>query len=199
MFLKIKVKEPFLAICPLIQPLRSIYYVPWGHFCSGPHFAEKEILSPLLPDQKLPAPLFYSSTLKLGPKAETQGGNYVDSFPSRYFSAAPLSISWLLRGFPWWLRQQRIACDVRDQVWSLDNKEFPGEGNGYPFQYSCPENSTDRGTWQAIVHGVTVLDTIEWKMLFFSLFKRLSKILCESPDFLNIGESSLPWFWENMC
>ena len=31
----------------------------------------------------------------------------------------------------------------------------PGEGNGYPLQYSCPENSMDRGAWQATVHGVT--------------------------------------------
>ena len=30
----------------------------------------------------------------------------------------------------------------------------PGEGNGYQLQYSCLENSMDRGTWQAIVHGV---------------------------------------------
>jgi len=30
----------------------------------------------------------------------------------------------------------------------------PGEGNGSPFQYSCPENSMDRGAWWAIVHGV---------------------------------------------
>ena len=31
----------------------------------------------------------------------------------------------------------------------------PGEGNGYPLQYSHLENSTDRGAWQATVHGVT--------------------------------------------
>ena len=31
----------------------------------------------------------------------------------------------------------------------------PGEGNGYPLQHSCLENSVDRGAWQAIVHGVT--------------------------------------------
>ena len=31
----------------------------------------------------------------------------------------------------------------------------PGEGNGYPLQYSCLENYMDRGTWQATVHGVT--------------------------------------------
>ena len=30
----------------------------------------------------------------------------------------------------------------------------PGEGNGYPLQYSCPENSMGRRAWQAIVHGV---------------------------------------------
>ena len=23
----------------------------------------------------------------------------------------------------------------------------PGEGNGYPLQYSCQEDSTDRGAW----------------------------------------------------
>ena len=31
----------------------------------------------------------------------------------------------------------------------------PGEGNGNPPQYSCLENSIDRGAWQAIVHEVT--------------------------------------------
>ena len=30
-----------------------------------------------------------------------------------------------------------------------------GEGNGNLLQYSCLGNPIDRGTWQAIVHGVT--------------------------------------------
>ena len=30
----------------------------------------------------------------------------------------------------------------------------PGEGNGNPFQYSCLENSMDRGAWRATVHGI---------------------------------------------
>ena len=30
----------------------------------------------------------------------------------------------------------------------------PGEGNGNPLQYSCPENSMDRETWRAIVNEV---------------------------------------------
>ena len=29
----------------------------------------------------------------------------------------------------------------------------PGEGNGYPLQYSGLENSMDRGGWQVTVHG----------------------------------------------
>ena len=35
----------------------------------------------------------------------------------------------------------------------------PGEGNGSPLQYSCLENATDRGAWQAAVHGVTKSQT----------------------------------------
>ena len=30
----------------------------------------------------------------------------------------------------------------------------PGGGHGNPLQYSCLENSMDRGAWQATVHGV---------------------------------------------
>ena len=30
----------------------------------------------------------------------------------------------------------------------------PAEGNGNLLQYSCLENSKDRGAWQATVHGV---------------------------------------------
>ena len=31
----------------------------------------------------------------------------------------------------------------------------PGEGHGNPLQYSCLENSMNRGAWWAIVHCVT--------------------------------------------
>jgi len=30
----------------------------------------------------------------------------------------------------------------------------PGEGNGNPLQYSCPENPMDGRAWWATVHGV---------------------------------------------
>ena len=32
-------------------------------------------------------------------------------------------------------------------------ERIPGEGNGYPWQYSCLENSMDREDWWAIIHG----------------------------------------------
>ena len=32
---------------------------------------------------------------------------------------------------------------------------WSGEGNGNPLQYSCLENSMERGAWWATIHGVT--------------------------------------------
>ena len=47
------------------------------------------------------------------------------------------------------------------QVQSLGREDFPGDGNGNPLQYSCLENSMDRGTWRATVHGVAESDMTE--------------------------------------
>ena len=41
--------------------------------------------------------------------------------------------------------------------------KIPGEGNGYPLQYSCLENSMDRGAWYTAVSGVGKgSDMTEW-------------------------------------
>jgi len=50
-------------------------------------------------------------------------------------------------GLPLWVRWWRSCLH-----WGSGRS--PGEGNGYPLQYSCLENSMDRGVWQDIVHGV---------------------------------------------
>ena len=42
------------------------------------------------------------------------------------------------------------ACNVGDLGLILESS--PGVGNGNPLQYSCLENSMDRGAWWAIVH-----------------------------------------------
>ena len=52
------------------------------------------------------------------------------------------------------------AGDARDESLIPGSGRSPGEGNGNPLQYSCLEKPTDRGAWQATVHGVTEeLDT----------------------------------------
>ena len=38
----------------------------------------------------------------------------------------------------------------------------PGDGNGYPLQYSWLENSMGRGAWRATVPRVAQLNTTEW-------------------------------------
>ena len=46
------------------------------------------------------------------------------------------------------------ACKVGDLGLIPGLGRYPGEGTGNPLQYSCLENSMDRGTWQTTVHGV---------------------------------------------
>ena len=43
------------------------------------------------------------------------------------------------------------AGDVRSIPGSVRS---PGEENGYPVQYSCLENSRDRGAWPTTIHSV---------------------------------------------
>ena len=47
------------------------------------------------------------------------------------------------------------AGDVRDAGSIPGSGKSPGGGHGNPLQYSCLENSMDKGDWQATVHRVT--------------------------------------------
>ena len=44
------------------------------------------------------------------------------------------------------------AGDSRDIGLMPGSKRSPGGGHGNPPQFSCLENPTDRGAWQATVH-----------------------------------------------
>ena len=46
------------------------------------------------------------------------------------------------------------ACNARNPGLIPGLARSVGEGNGNPLQYSCLENSVDRGVWWAIVYGV---------------------------------------------
>ena len=51
--------------------------------------------------------------------------------------------------------------DSGDSSLILGLGRFPGEGNSNPLQYSCLEDSMERGAWWATVHGVTESDSTE--------------------------------------
>ena len=57
-------------------------------------------------------------------------------------------------GFPHESEGKESACNVGHPGSTPGWGRSPGEGNGNPLQYSCLENSMDRGPWRATVHGV---------------------------------------------
>ena len=74
-----------------------------------------------------------------------------------------LRVLYSLLGFPSGSALKESTCDVGYTGSIPGSGKSPGEKNGNPFPLSCPENPMDRGTWRAIVHGVTKeLDTAEW-------------------------------------
>ena len=56
--------------------------------------------------------------------------------------------------FPGGSDGKEFACNIGDMGSITGLGRSPGEGNGYPLQYSCLGNPTDRGAWWATVHGV---------------------------------------------
>ena len=69
---------------------------------------------------------------------------------------------WVLlknRGFPSSSDGKPSACNMGDHGSIPRLGRSPGEGNSNPLQYSCLENSMDRGAWWATVHGVAKSQT----------------------------------------
>ena len=67
-----------------------------------------------------------------------------------------------IMGLLWWLNSKESVCssgDTEDMSSIPGSRRSPGGGHGKPLQYSCLENSMDRGTWRAIVHRVTKSQT----------------------------------------
>ena len=69
---------------------------------------------------------------------------------------------------PWWFsvlcfpggtEVKASTCNAGDLGLIPRLGRFPGEGKGYPLQYSGLENSMDRGAWQTTVHGAAKSQT----------------------------------------
>ena len=61
----------------------------------------------------------------------------------------------LLVGFPGGSMVKNLPSNAGDVGLIPGSERSLREGNGNPPQYSCLENSMDRGAWQATLHGVT--------------------------------------------
>ena len=66
-------------------------------------------------------------------------------------SVGPIHTHW---GFPHSSVSKESACNAGDPGSISGSGRSRGGENGNPLQYSCLENTMDRGTWQATVHGV---------------------------------------------
>ena len=58
-----------------------------------------------------------------------------------------------------WLSGKESTCQAGDAGSIPESGRSLVEGHGNPLQYSCLENSMDRGAWRATVHGVTKSQT----------------------------------------
>ena len=67
-------------------------------------------------------------------------------------SVLPKAIS--LQFFPGCSEGKESICNAGDQGAIPGWGRSPGGRHGNPLQYSCIENSVDRGAWWATVHGV---------------------------------------------
>ena len=59
------------------------------------------------------------------------------------------------KDFPGGSDGKASAYNVGDAASIPGSGRSPGGGNGNPLQYSCLENSMDKGGWQVTVHGVS--------------------------------------------
>ena len=64
-------------------------------------------------------------------------------------------------GFPGGLDGKESACNAGDPGLIPGLGRSPEERNSNRLQYSCLENSMDRGTRRATVHGIAELDMTE--------------------------------------
>ena len=78
---------------------------------------------------------------------------YINKYMHRYIYCIHAHI--YTYGNAWWLSSKESTCDTGDMGSNPGSGRCPREENGNPVQYSCLENSMDRGAWQVTVHAVS--------------------------------------------
>ena len=92
------------------------------------------------------------------------------------------------------------ACSAGDLGSTPGSGRSPGEGNSYPLQCSCLENSMDIGAWQATVHGVTKsrIQLSDWCFHFQSLHKITNSKTVFKVSFLKYNVQSKVFMVESL-
>ena len=80
---------------------------------------------------------------------------YVHEIFLRDVDLLPTGYSFLMFSIVYNSNGKDSAYNARDLGSIPGSGRSLGEGNGNPLQYSCLENSMDRGAWQDIAHGVS--------------------------------------------
>ena len=105
------------------------------------------------------------------------------------YTCTPVHTQWThghtlaFKGFPGGSDGKESACNMGDLGLIPGFGRSPGEGTGYPLQYSGLKNSMDRGGWQTIVHGVTKSRTQLSDFHFHTFFQYFVKICFKNHNF----------------
>ena len=103
---------------------------------------------------RMPASCSFSDTQAFGPASF---GELV--LPYEATDVLELQMNWVMvtkRGFPGGSDGKESACNARDSDLIPVLERSPGEGNGYPLQYSCLENSMVSEAWRVSPWGHNV-------------------------------------------
>ena len=120
----------------LTSSVSTFIFVSWARAANRVASNNRNVLSNGSGDLKILKSVVSSACLPVKPRGE--------------LFLAPLPASLV---FPGGSDGKAFACNAEDPGSILGLEISPGEGNGYPFQYSCSETPMDRGAWQATVDG----------------------------------------------
>ena len=94
---------------------------------------------------------------------------------------------------PWWLSGKKSTCNAGDMGLIPALGRSPGGGHGNPLQYSCLENSMDRGAWQDAIHSAEKNRTrlSYWTTTYWKYSKNTYWIRVYFPISFSIWESKV--------